>query len=169
MFCPSCGNENTGLPYCNRCGANLTTLTPQPQIVEVNITKPALILAITLAVVTLGGFGGLIGGALRMAEVLHGDDGPMAIIFFGMVTILVIDIFLVRQLSKIISAALASAQPRAQRMSNPSQAPLHLQQQPVVGRFTAASVTEHTTRFFEPSNRPTSETDKLASAPNPHK
>ena len=108
MFCPSCGSENTGLPYCNRCGANLSSLTASAPAVQVSVTKPILIIAATLAVFTLGGFGALIGGALGLAQVLHTSDAPFAIIFIGMIVILTVDIFLVRQLSKLINASLSS-------------------------------------------------------------
>ena len=65
MFCPSCGTEYAiGLPYCNRCGANLGGMVaPQTEPAVINVTKPTLIISVTLAVLTLGGFAGLIEGA----------------------------------------------------------------------------------------------------------
>src|SRR6185295_15578225 len=108
MFCPSCGAECTiNLNYCNRCGANLSVLlTPPQQMVQVNLTKPALLIGVILTVLTLGGFGLLIGGARALASVVSGSDPLMAMILFRMITILVVDIFLVRQLTKLINAAL---------------------------------------------------------------
>ncbi len=164
MFCPSCGSENTGLPYCNRCGANLGPLTAPAPAVQVSVTKPTLIIAATLAVFTLGGFGALIGGAIGLAQVLHGNDAPMAIIFFGMITILTVDIFLVRLLSKLINASLSStAQQQAPRIANSTLPPAQLQQSTSARLQAAPSVTENTTRFFEPVYRTPSETDELAS------
>jgi hypothetical protein len=164
MFCPSCGTENTGLPYCNRCGANLGQISAPTQIVEVNVTKPALILALTLIGVTLGGFGALVGGALSLATVVHGNDPLIAVIFMGMLVILIVDIFLARQLSKIITASISSptrVQPNSLVGSNRPQIQI---QQPSAGRLQpAASVTENTTRFFEPAYGTTSKTDELAS------
>src|SRR5262245_55168138 len=110
MFCPSCGTEYTiELKYCNRCGANLSTNVAQPvQPLLVNVTKPTSIIGALLLLVTLGGFGAVVSGAVALAQILRGNDSFMAIILFGMLTILIVDIFLVRLLSKLINAALSS-------------------------------------------------------------
>src|SRR5215831_6001494 len=115
MFCPSCGAEYAiELKYCNRCGANLSSAlaTQSPQVV-VNITKPTMIVALTMMVVTLGGFGADVGGAINLAHFLHGDDPLIAMIIFGMLTIMTIDIFLARLLTRLINAALSAAQLQA--------------------------------------------------------
>jgi hypothetical protein len=166
MFCPSCGSENTGLPYCNRCGANLSGLTPPPQVVEVSLTRPVVILTIAMVILTLGGFGGLVGGAKALAEVVHGNDPLIAVIFMGMIVILTVDVFLARQLSKIISASLSSSnQPKTVRTDNVNRVPPQVPQ-PIGARLSAASVTENTTRFFEaaPAYRAPSQTDELGQA-----
>jgi hypothetical protein len=166
MFCPSCGSENTGLPYCNRCGANLSALTTPTQVLQVNLTKPAVILTAALVVFTLGGFGALISGALALAQILRGNDSFMAVIFFGMIVILTVDVFLARQLSKIISASLSSSnQPKTVRTDNVNRLPPQVQH-PIGARLSAASVTENTTRFFEaaPAYRAPSQTDELGQA-----
>lgn len=165
MFCPSCGTEcPVGLNYCNRCGANLSALTAVPEIVQVNITKPALIIGTILAVFTLGGFGALIGGALALSTVIHGNDPLIAMIFFGMLTIMIVDIILVRQLSKLISASIKS-----DSLASPKKLVAQPQTVPQLPRLTTAqltptpSVTEHTTRFFEPVYRsPTEVVDAAA-------
>ena len=158
MYCPSCGLEYTiELKYCNRCGANLNTeLSTQAEPVIVNVTKPTLIIGATLVVLTLGGFGGLVGGAVGLASVVHGNDALMAMILFGMMTIMIVDICLVRLLSKIINASLSSnapAQPkRSNLLSNPAVAQLP---QPSPARLQGMpSVTENTTRFFESHRAP---------------
>ena len=111
MFCPSCGIEDTiGLPYCNRCGANLGGMTaPQTEPPVINLTKPTLIIGLTLAVLTLGGFAGLIEGAKALAPIVSGqnNDPMIALIVMGMITIMTVDIFLVRQLSRVITMALS--------------------------------------------------------------
>ena len=157
MFCPSCGTEGTGLKYCNRCGANLALPSSQPEIIEVNLTKPAVMIGIIVMFLTLGGFGLLIGGARALATVVQGNDPLMAMILFGMVIILTIDIILVRQLSKLINATLKTDSRKIS--AAPTQTP---QLQPQTQQyFPAASVTENTTRFFEsaayraPSDAPT--------------
>lgn len=155
MFCPSCGTEcPVGLNYCNRCGANLSALTTQPEIVHVNLTKPALIIGAILAVFTLGGFGALIGGALALAPVVKGSDPLIAMIFLGMMIILVVDIFLVRQLTKLINASIKSDSPPS--LKRPAAQPQTVPQLPRLSTAQltpAPSVTEHTTRFFEPAYR----------------
>jgi hypothetical protein len=154
MYCPSCGTEYTiELKYCNRCGANLNTgLSTQVEPVIMNVTKPALIIGATLVILTLGGFGGLVGGAIGLASVVHGNDPLIAMILFGMMTIMVVDIFLVRLLTKIVNASLSSStqtQPRrSNALANPSVT--QLPQPPTARLQGVPSVTEGTTRFFEP-------------------
>ncbi len=164
MYCPSCGTEYTiELKYCNRCGANLSTeVAPQHGPLVVNLTKPTLIIGATMVLLTLGGFGGLVGGAVGLAQVVHGNDPLMAMILFGMMTILIVDIFLVRLLSKIVNTSLASStqtQPRRpNQLANPpvTQFP----QQPAARLQGAPSVTEGTTRFFEPYGTPSEAPDR---------
>ena len=166
MFCPSCGAEYTiELNYCKRCGANLSTaLTAQPEMNLVNLTKPTLIIAAALVLLTLGGFGAVIAGALSLARVVHGDEF-LAVIPLGMITILAVDICLVRQLSKLISASLKSEPQRSIRK----------QAAPLTGELprlyptqlpAAPSVTENTTRFFEHAHRASSEKTEQPRATN---
>jgi len=156
MFCPSCGAEYTiELKYCNRCGANLGAgieATPPP--VVVNVTKPALIISALLLTITLGGFGVVVGGAMNLAPFLHGNDPLMAIIMFGMLTILIVDIFLARLLFKTVNAALAP-QPQihvAPRNIQAGGSTPYLRPPTTSGLQPLPSVTESTTRFLEPQN-----------------
>lgn len=156
MFCPSCGAEYTiELKYCNRCGANLSTglEAPGPPLV-VNVTKPALIISTLLLFITLGGFGTLVKGTMILAPFLQGNDPLMAIIMFGMLTIMIVDIFLVRLLSKMVNAALV---PQPQIQAAPRNIPAgnstpYLRPPTTSGLQPVASVTESTTRFLEPQN-----------------
>jgi hypothetical protein len=169
MYCPSCGTEYTiELKYCNRCGANLDTdLSTQSQIAPVSITKPAIVLGATLTMLTLGGFGMLMSAAIELARSARLDPGAITgIVIMGMLIILTTDIFLVRLLTKIINASLSSGGPtpprRSKALANPSVIQIP---QPSTSRLQGvASVTEGTTRFFEPSQtqsdireRPTAE------------
>lgn len=158
MFCPSCGAEYTiELKYCNRCGANLGVGVDAPvQPVVVNVTKPALIIGALMMVITLGGFGALVGGAINLAPILSGNDPLMAIIMFGMLTIMIVDIFLVRLLFKMMNAALAP-QPQLQiapRNLPPASPNLYLRPQTTAGLQPVGSVTESTTRFLDPQPVP---------------
>ena len=154
MFCPSCGADCAGLNYCNRCGANLSALTTQPEPILVNLTKPTLIIGATLVILTLGGFGGVIGGATALAPFIHGNDPLIAMIIFGMLTIMVVDIFLVRQLTKLINASIKSDSTPGPRRPLVQQQPAPQLTRLSTAQLTPApSVTENTTRFFEPAYR----------------
>ena len=153
MYCPSCGSEATsGLNYCNRCGANLSALT-NPEIVQVSLTRPATLIGIVMTFLTLGGLVILIAGARILASVITGNDPLIAFIFMGMVLITVVDIFLARQLSKLISAALGGSTKAATRVAPPVTAP-QLSRPNTAPILHAPSVTENTTRFLESDYRP---------------
>ena len=166
MFCPSCGTEDTiGLPYCNRCGANLNSaLAEQSELVVVNLTKPTLIIGLTLTLITLFGFGAVISGAVALSHSVQlGSDPVIATVVMGMLTILTTDFFLVRQLSKLIDASLKPGATRHSRKSMPPPTNVPQLPRPIKSQLSpAASVTEHTTRFFEPSYRPPAESEDPA-------
>ncbi|MFN2578513.1 MAG: hypothetical protein ABR607_12575 [Pyrinomonadaceae bacterium] len=151
MFCPSCGAQSTiELNYCNRCGANLASpLSATTELVPINLTKPITIVSLVVLFLTLGGFAGILSSAIHVSTRVGGGDLSMAIVFFGMVAILTIDILLIRQLSKLISAALSPGWRMIKQQASPHQnelRPLH----PARARLDPApSVTENTTRFFE--------------------
>jgi len=156
MFCPTCGAESIGLNYCNRCGANLTAPTPEPvvQYVPVSMTKPILIMAILVAAITLGGFAGIVSGTIEMVERGAGGVSP-ALPIFGLPCILVIDILLIRQLSKLISAALSPNRvPPPSALPAMQADPRYLPPTTTARLEGAPSVTENTTRFLEESYRP---------------
>jgi hypothetical protein len=132
-------------------------IAPPTEPVVINVTKPTLIIGLTLVILTLGGFAGLIEGAKTLALTLRGEnnDPLIALIVFGMITILTVDVFLVRQLSRVITAALSSTvQPQLKRPNAIATHPVPQLQRPITSRLESApSVTEHTTRFFEPVYR----------------
>ena len=160
MFCPSCGTEYAiGLPYCNRCGANLNSpLGESSETVIVNLTKPTLIISLTLMVFTLIGFTAVISGAIALSRSVQlGTDPVVATIVLGMLTIMTTDFFLARQLSKLITASL---KPGATKQTRKSMPPANVAQlpRPITSQLSPApSVTENTTRFFEPAYRPPGE------------
>jgi hypothetical protein len=164
MYCPSCGTEYTiELKYCNRCGANLSGLEAQPPMAAVSVAKPALIIGAMMTILTVLGFGLLITGAVELSHNARIDpDSVTAIVIVGMLTILTMDIFLVRLLSKIINASLSSKtqiQPkRTNVLANPSMA--QLPQSPTSRLQGVPSVTEGTTRFFEPYRAPAEAEDR---------
>ena len=154
MFCPSCGAESIGLNYCNRCGANLTAPLAPPvvQVAPISLTKPILILSILIAAITSVGFLAVIQGTIDMAQRGAANVSP-ALPIFGLPCILVIDILLIRQISKLISAALSPNRVEVPQVQ-PMQSDPRLMPSTMTARLEGApSVTENTTRFFEPSYR----------------
>jgi hypothetical protein len=150
MFCPSCGAESTiELNYCNRCGANLTSaLSTNAELAAINLTKPILIIAVTVLLLTLGGFAGVISGTIAMVKAGAGPVSP-AIPVFGIPSILTIDIMLLRQLSKLISAALSANRLPAKKAYVQPQSDLRFPRPTTPRLEPVPSVTENTTRFFE--------------------
>ena len=148
MFCQSCGTESTGLNYCNRCGANLNALIAPAELAPISLTKPILIIGIVIVLLTLGGLGGIMSGTVEMVRSGAGGVSP-AIPIFGLPTLLTIDILLIRQLSKLINAALAPERRQIVRPQPPSSYDPRLSQPSTARLEPASSVTENTTRFFE--------------------
>ena len=167
MYCPSCGTETTvGLNYCNRCGANLVAqVAPPVQFVPINLTKPILIIGAVLLFITLGGFAGIISGTIEMVERGAGAVSP-AIPVIGIPSLLTIDILLIRQLSKLISAALSPNRlPASTQVAQPHHEPWL--SRPNTARLEPApSVTENTTRFLEESYRPPAGIQESSAKPN---
>lgn len=151
MFCPSCGTESTGLNYCNRCGANLSvSVTTTVDLPPINLTKPILILGAVATILTLGGFFMVLESATVLATRTNaGGDLPMAIVFFGMITVLTLDILLLRQMSKLINAALFPEKRAKQTRLGPQQQAFQIPQSNPARLAPGASVTENTTRFFD--------------------
>ena len=141
-------------------------VAPQTAPAVISVTKPTLIIGLTLAVLTLGGFAGLIEGARVLSVTVRGEsnDPVIALIVLGMITILTVDVFLIRQLSRVITAALSSTtQPQPKRQNTIASDPNPQLQRPITSRLEPApSVTEHTTRFFEPVYRAPAEAKEPA-------
>jgi len=152
MFCSSCGTESTGLNYCNRCGANLAgpIATGEP-VPPINLTKPMLIIGAIVAFLTLGGFFMILESATVLMRTGAGKDVPGMIVVCGMFTVLTLDILLLLQMSKLITAALSSHKvPPAPALPSRFAAPMPQMAQPTPARLpVGTSVTENTTRFFE--------------------
>jgi len=149
MFCPSCGAEsNIELNYCNRCGANLAgQQITYREVAPVSVTKPILIIGAVMVFLTMGGFAGVLSTAVEVVSRAGGGDLSMAIIFFGMVTILTVDILLFCLLLKLINAALYSSKGAVKPQTPPHQL---LLTRPTTARLEpGGSVTENTTRFFD--------------------
>jgi hypothetical protein len=118
-----------------------------PPPAPVNLTKPILIVGLVMLFITLAGFAGVFSTAIDLSH-SGGKDVPMAVIFFGMLGIVIIDALLFSLLWKLINAALSPF-----KTSTKQKQPAHHQPQfgqPTTARLQPApSVTENTTRFFD--------------------
>ena len=152
MYCPSCGAELTQeLSYCNRCGANLKPISNQSGLPPTRLVGAAWAISIALALVTLGGFGMIF--SLVMALVTRGinlSPSGMFWIAFSLLVILAIDWLLVRQLSRVLDMSKLSGEAIEPKKPKLSEKPLEQISAP---REPASSVTDHTTRTFEPIYR----------------
>jgi hypothetical protein len=158
MYCPSCGAESAlDLNYCSRCGANMVqTLTTTQPVTPFSITMPALIIGAITVLLTLGGFTVLAVAARGLSRALQQPDPLIALMVFGMSTIMICDILLLRLLSRIVKASLETKQviqlPKPAAREHPRQLSPRLEPVP--------SVTEHTTRTFSPAFRETADHSK---------
>jgi Na+-transporting methylmalonyl-CoA/oxaloacetate decarboxylase gamma subunit len=151
MYCPSCGNElNAELVYCNRCGANLRPISNQS-------ATPGKIVGVTWAIstavvlVTLGGFGLMFALALSLiSSGINLSGGGMVLIVIFLLVILAVAWLLIRQLSRVLdisellSGATQSKSAPPPALSEKTVPQISAPHEPV------GSVTDHTTRVFEP-------------------
>jgi hypothetical protein len=117
---------------------------------------PALIIGAITVLLTLGGFTVLAVAARGLARALQTPDPLIALMVFGMSTIMICDILLLRLLSRIVKASLETRQvvqlPKPPARETPRQLSPRLEPVP--------SVTEHTTRTFSPAFRETADHSK---------
>jgi hypothetical protein len=154
MYCASCGSELASeLSYCNRCGVNLKPLANQSGQ-PAKLVGAAWAISMAVVLVTLGGFGMMFG--LVMALISNGvnlSGGGMVLLVFCLLIILAIAALLVRQLSRVLDVAQLSG--GATQSKPPHQPTLREKpvQQILAPREPVSSVTEHTTRIFEPVHK----------------
>ncbi len=144
MFCPTCGTPITpGLSYCNRCGASLK----EPPTETIVRTGPIIAFLLAVVAVGIGGLGIMLGGAVTLKrDAVLGEDVVGMFMFFTFFIIALIEFFLVRQLSKLISGT------QAKRVSPPTPAAMPNELRPAQPRGlpeAMPSVTENTTRTLQ--------------------
>jgi hypothetical protein len=104
-----------------------------------------------VVLVTLGGFGMMFG--LVMALISNGvnlSGGGMVLVFFSLLIILAIAALLIRQLSRVLDVSQLSGGAAQSKQPKLSGKPV---QQLGAPREPLPSVTEHTTRIFEPIHK----------------
>lgn len=159
MFCPSCGAEaNQKTKFCKRCGANLD---PTINTIEVNLPRPR----VTAMVVAIVGFC-LMGMGISLAalsEFTRGDrlSGQALFVFVCcLLFVFAVSGLLVWQLARLINSykdAIKQTIQKAQFEPVASAPPIAPQPLYIPApQESAASVTEQTTRSFNPAlyNKP---------------
>lgn len=150
MYCSTCGAEATlEVSYCKRCGS---FLSPQAtlQTKAINLTGPSWAMAVTIIAMVASIFGGVVNLADRGVSAV----ALTWIVIAGLGSIIALVAMIFRQLSRIFlmnrQQGIQQASFKQQQVTNE----LHQARQGAlpVGE-PVPSVTENTTRFFEPAYR----------------
>src|SRR5258708_35909555 len=97
MYCSACATPVApGLSYCNRCGMSLKTRSE---------SKTAAIAAFLTAITLVGivGMGIMVGGTLSLKEANLGEEVVVLFMIFIFAIVVLIELFLIRQLSRFSS------------------------------------------------------------------
>jgi hypothetical protein len=159
MFCPNCGAESTsGLSYCKHCGSNLAD-TSQPGEPGSRNVLAALILAGATVAIVLGGLAIVLNHALMLVSpepsgnaLSARDTAAIAgmMICFGSAAIVLSTLMLIKLFSRVMGFGSVSGKPA--RPARTPESPPRVSQIPAPP-IVFPSVTEHTTRNFEPRLR----------------
>lgn len=150
MYCSSCGLQLTQeLRYCPRCGANLSP--PAPSEKPPNMVGPAWAVSVAVTLITLAGMGLLFAFAtIITTRGLNLHAGIFLMVTLFMLGILMVDGLLIRQLSRLLSLY---EKPQARGSARPNELEGKFAPQLEAVRETPLSVTENTTRTFDPVPR----------------
>lgn len=149
MYCSTCATPLTpGLSYCNRCGANLKER-------GTSITSSVQAYLTAIALIAIPGLGLMLGGAIALKNKAQFDDEMIGgFMFMCFLIIALVEIFLLRQLSRITSGTekrmsaptQMSVPPDFRATPDPRELPARSLSDPV------SSVTENTTRTLDYSH-----------------
>ncbi len=153
MYCQACGAEiQPTLNYCNRCGASAHAKT---EIVALDVKSPVRTLGLTVGLTTIFSFIILLTGLNELTRTV-GDKVLIPIGVLSLLTLLTIDIMLIRLLSRLIGHPSVEARALAPCRESTSSRELHAlpQPPPALAEVRPPSVTEHTTRTLNASYQP---------------
>lgn len=159
MYCPNCGAESTlGLNYCKRCGGNLSD-TGQEAAPPAKNVLAALILSVATLGIVLGGLAIVFSAALSLIGpqpqgfVAPVNDAVVVagmMVIFGSAAVGLVSLMLIKLFSRMMGLGSVADKPsRPARTFIPEQRVAQITAPPIVMQ----SVTEHTTRNFEPRVR----------------
>lgn len=147
MYCPVCGAESTqGLNYCKRCGAGLSASAAQ---IEPKTSFGKMMgMLLPVAVVSLGGFIALFTTVFSLGERPGFDTRALiGIMAFGGATVVCVIGLLVWLLLRLTT----SYQPGLQQEKTERPLARDYHQQLPASPGSITSVTENTTRNFDPA------------------
>lgn len=149
MYCPSCGIDSVdGLKYCKRCGVGLSASTT-PIAPQASIGKAMGTMLLLVSLVSIAGFIALFSTVYSLGERTGFDARALiAITAFGGATVLGVIGLLVWLLLRLTTGYQPGAHhDKAERQLARDYAPQQLPASPIA----MPSVTENTTRNFDPS------------------
>jgi hypothetical protein len=150
MYCQSCGSEVTKeLNYCNRCGANLNlpSTLPDAPVRPVNLTGPTIAIALMVVI----GMGIIFASVNDLARKDVNWAGLTWMVIVGLGMIGGVAALIIRQWSHLAGAARQQERPLSRKKpAEKESAPMSL---PPANSQPIASVTDHTTRTFDPVYR----------------
>jgi hypothetical protein len=140
MYCSACGTPLApGLAFCNRCGMSLKVRQEQKPTVAIT----AFLIAITL-IGTIG-LGIMLGGTFTLTNEAHLKEELVGFfMFFTFLIVLITEILLVRQLSRLTATNVKAIEAPQVAMPGELRPP-----QPRTLPEPIPSVTENTTRTLE--------------------
>lgn len=153
MFCPNCGAEYAQkLNYCKRCGSTMTAPT---NTVEVNVPRPRL--TGLFWAVSLFSLIGLVACFTAFTELAHRglrDEHLFIPFIFGLFFVFGISALLIWQLARTVSVFRdAVRRPQTEPQALPPAVPQYQPPQLATPPEPVNSVTDHTTRSFDPVYR----------------
>ena len=153
MYCPDCGDYSTqGLNFCKQCGTALSSLDNGSEV-EPRSRANWFVWALALLTVLIG-FGGvaaIFGMSFVMAQnPTVNKDYPIVLVVFGSLSFVGILAVLVYMLLRLAGTGPGAARkPRSKSKPRRDAVAPQIEAPPA----TLSSVTEHTTRTFEPRKR----------------
>lgn len=161
MYCQSCGAEiQPGLHFCNRCGAQVASAAAAQAervvFVPGDASGPVRWIAATICLTMILGFALLFTAVGHLAGRGVTTDPLVVISAVGLIGIFVVELSLIRMLSRLLFEGRAQAQLSAARQAGagelrPAAAPQLTQ--PAVTTGPMHSVADHTTRTLEHAYR----------------
>lgn len=146
MYCSACGLEATiDVNYCKRCGSVLTPLT-LIQSKAISITGPSWAMAVMVMVMV----GTVFGAVANMAEMKINAVALTWMVIVGLGTVIALVAMIFRQLSKMTSVNQQKTLVSPSKQQNSAELN---QARPGALPEHMPSVTEHTTRTFQPIYR----------------